>query len=151
METYKKVFIRSESDLPELKGSYTACNKSNKYTRPCIFDPNDPDYVSLWLRTIDWYLQPITSANRLSDEEIHDEIASRWINPTPENDYEDNQKWNNFFEGAKWMRDNISPLPDVTDHVKDEKKEEICTCEDGGDYLDGAFDTHCYRCKKHLS
>jgi hypothetical protein len=30
------------------------------------------------------------------------------------------------------------------------EKEEICTCSNGGTWLDGYYDTHCSVCKKHL-
>ena len=33
---------------------------------------------------------------------------------------------------------------------KSDLREEICSCEDGGTWLDGYYDTHCDRCKKHL-
>jgi hypothetical protein len=42
-----------------------------------------------------------------------------------------------------------SDLP-PSEEKKEEAKEELCDCSDGGKYLDGYYDTHCDRCKKHL-
>jgi len=54
------------------------------------------------------------------------------------NNYEDKQY---YFDISV-----ISSAPDI----KTEQGGEYCVCEDGGKYLDGAYDTHCDRCKKHL-
>ena len=37
-----------------------------------------------------------------------------------------------------------------TKRDKTKSDEQLCNCSDGGVWLDGAFDTHCDRCKKHL-
>jgi hypothetical protein len=71
-ELYKKIWIKSEADLPKVDGIYIANSK--------IFDKigfwelrnhendNYPDYCkNQWLHNIDWYLQPIQQIDSIPD------------------------------------------------------------------------------------
>jgi hypothetical protein len=71
-ELYKKIWIKSEADLPKVDGIYIANSK--------IFDKigfwelrnhendNYPDYCkNQWLHNIDWYLQPIEQIDSTPD------------------------------------------------------------------------------------
>lgn len=61
METYRKIYIKSEADLPKVAGSFIVHTKQgdtfNDYSYP--FLDNIPMSKSSWLKYIDWYLQPV--------------------------------------------------------------------------------------------
>ena len=60
METFIKVYIKSEEDLPKVTYNYFAHRRSDsKYIiMPWIED--DAEYgTKVWLRTCDWYLKPV--------------------------------------------------------------------------------------------
>ena len=108
---YRKVFIKSEADLPE-DGTYIVHFKNS---RPQLVDLNknsifskDNDY---WLENIDWYLQ---TKELPSDEEI-EKAGGEY-----EKEYEASFNmpdslapiggiWANedFVAGAKWLRDKL--------------------------------------------
>jgi hypothetical protein len=55
---YKKVYIRSEADLPKEDGIYFVAKKDSlksNWLKPLIFTIISKNE---WLNTIDWYLQP---------------------------------------------------------------------------------------------
>lgn len=60
-EIYKKVYIRSEEDLPKEEKEYFVGLKGN-YDRTidvyCYYSDNDIA-IKQWMDNIDWYLQPI--------------------------------------------------------------------------------------------
>jgi hypothetical protein len=69
---FKKVFIKSENDLPKVKGRYAVGIKGTPF-HPLYLNANDfdPDVdltkakcnavasKKYWLETFDWYLKPI--------------------------------------------------------------------------------------------
>ena len=61
-ETYEKVFIRSEADLPKEAGKYIVCKTTGQmfegYSYPMI--NNVAIDAQMWLKHILWYLQPIS-------------------------------------------------------------------------------------------
>jgi hypothetical protein len=71
---------------------------------------------------VDCWLQPLTSAKRLSDAEIEKSFPIN-LNPHTLEEVELNNEAINKRKGAKWYRDfyESSPLPDVTDHVRDDE------------------------------
>lgn len=67
METFKKVFIHSESDLPK-DGWYIAHYKGYDLNSPAgtiisIYDHLSEFKKHNWLTHIDWYLQPIEQSD----------------------------------------------------------------------------------------
>ena len=69
-ELFKKVYIKSEADLPTEDGWYSVFNKrriggfgSSYYSQ---------ELKELWIKDIDWYFQPITEQSSVvvTDEEI---------------------------------------------------------------------------------
>ena len=101
-EYYKKVFIKTEADLPKERSEYifgwdkTEINVNSGISK-FIFYPNEPEIVKETTEDYDWYLQPIES-QMPSDEEIEKESKIFWSDSLPYT----NQAWK---EGAKWMRD----------------------------------------------
>ncbi len=57
-EYYKKVYIKSESDLPKEEGEYIVSSNHDKAVE--FFFPDNPYDISDWVEDIDWYLQPIS-------------------------------------------------------------------------------------------
>ena len=93
-ELYRKVYVKSEADLPKEKGEYFCYRKSDN--RLLIFnrfiEPDREFEESVWMRNVDYYLQPEQpieqsesktaiktaeegeSMNSLKDEIIHYQI-----------------------------------------------------------------------------
>ena len=76
-ETYEKVYIRSKADLPkEDEKYYFGYYKDSSTAFSVIY--YEYDIRDVWLKTVSWYLQPITPLSRESDagqrEENEDEI-----------------------------------------------------------------------------
>jgi len=103
-EIYEKIYIKSESDLPKKTGNYFVAEKdNNKYIFLCSFECNNV-MSKLWLRDIDWYLQPI----ELPSEKLISEEASKQVslylkarnNPTVD-------LHKRFVHMAKWMLSQI--------------------------------------------
>ena len=64
-ETYEKVFIRSEADLPKEEGDYIGMEVINFRPSTIYFKPT-PLYIKNWMvdYKVDWYLQPIAPMSR---------------------------------------------------------------------------------------
>lgn len=66
-ETYRKVFIKTEADLPKERTILIAHFKhSERWTDLIYFNTSDDD--EYWLSEIDWYLQPVTAKTDQDDE-----------------------------------------------------------------------------------
>jgi hypothetical protein len=99
-ELYKKVWIKSEADLPKEDGVYFCYYK--KYGENSThFYKNNLARIQRWLTELDWYLQPIEQieqpAVQLTDEEISSEFDRRL-------ESENSEDRVGFEEGAKWCR-----------------------------------------------
>jgi len=97
---YRKVFVKSEADLPEREGRYFVKLKG---LPPEVIDiavgyynlsPNC-GYKEDWLNEIDWYLQPVELP---SDEEI-EKVSNKYS--------EEHFAMEDFVAGAKWLRDKL--------------------------------------------
>lgn len=72
---YEQIFIKSESDLPKEEGSYVAKRKTKEFASSHLY--KGKDYNELWLRTIEWYLQPLPEqTERKSANELKDQIEA---------------------------------------------------------------------------
>lgn len=79
----------------------------------------------------------------VSDEDIRTQAGNESRRLTANSPYRSGF-YDGYEYGAKAMRDGqIKPTIEG-------ENEELCNCSDGGKYLDGYYDTHCDRCKKHL-
>jgi len=83
-ELYKKVYIKTEADLPKEAGHYVVCKNSGEIFRDYMypkFNDTSPD-ANMWLRYISWYLQPIAQPKIDSEEEKEETIptAFEWHN-----------------------------------------------------------------------
>ena len=72
-ELYKKVYIKSESDLPKENGTYFVRIKTPPFTQELsavgyIWAKNISKVNRFWLDKVDWYLQPIAQP-KISAEE----------------------------------------------------------------------------------
>jgi hypothetical protein len=78
-ELFKKVYIRSEEDLPKKDGNYIVKDREN-------YNPHYLPFVvskavinlnkDFWLNNIDWYLLPI--ADEQWQEKLTDEQIEKW-------------------------------------------------------------------------
>jgi hypothetical protein len=57
-ETYKKIYIKSESDLPKETGVYFCEDKLTGVNITIPFNPNSQIDVAEWMNYITWYLLP---------------------------------------------------------------------------------------------
>jgi hypothetical protein len=72
-EIYKKVYIKSEADLPKEKGTYIVslhpvARTGNESMTTYLFNPNNNNHINSWQRDIDWYLQPIEQPKTTTKE-----------------------------------------------------------------------------------
>lgn len=59
-ELFKKIYIKTEADLPKEDGNYyTHSVLDNRYLYKIWFNRDSNIEKELWLTEIDWYLQPI--------------------------------------------------------------------------------------------
>jgi hypothetical protein len=99
MELYKKVYIKSEEDLPK-KGIYITRFGSLIYRNELWKLPDgDRSYLDFTDFKVDWYLQPIELP---SDEEIENELNK--VLPERNNSFTRGYE-NGWNECAKWMRE----------------------------------------------
>jgi hypothetical protein len=80
-QLYKKVFIHSAEDLPKVKGEYFVHRKiAEKLTSFLRFAGDGIEYENaLWMRSVDWYLQPIEQPQpEKTAEEILDKFKEYW-------------------------------------------------------------------------
>ena len=110
MEKYKKVYIKTEEDLPKEAGHFIVCKRSGEIFRDYIYpkiDNSFPD-ANMWLKYIDWYLQPLSDQDLPSDEEIKSWAKTLCYN-NEENPIQDGSiirlRYESLIEGAKAMRD----------------------------------------------
>ncbi|KKP51571.1 MAG: hypothetical protein UR43_C0019G0014 [candidate division TM6 bacterium GW2011_GWF2_33_332] len=69
-ELYKKVFIHSEEDLPEVKDNYVIKEKLRVYPTNYTFDPLSEYDKKTLLSIVNWYLQPISQPELSNDKTI---------------------------------------------------------------------------------
>lgn len=66
METFIKVYIKGEDDLPKKDGEYIVSSGDDKAVE--WFFRDNPYDISHWLEDIDWYLKPV-EIPEITDEE----------------------------------------------------------------------------------
>ena len=104
METYKKVYIKSEADLPKKDGEYFGMEKGSMYSFMSVLDfISDKEFKNrdYWMSYIEWYLQPISAVNE--PEKPTDEEIEMWAR---ENSASVSSAINKIC-GAKWMRNKL--------------------------------------------
>jgi hypothetical protein len=106
-EYFKKVYIKSEEDLPKEMGDYLVLRKTGYGTLLHFPFEGDVGWKAdryNWLHNVDWYLLPVTLP---SDDEINDWASSEEIlNNMPETlKLHIKKKIECRIEGAKWARD----------------------------------------------
>ena len=103
-ELYKKVFIKTEADLPEENGKYICMIKNINHPALLQYDiqsKGEYGYSKQWLELVDWYLKPVEP---VSNEDIKNSI------PYPEStDRYSIGKNIGFIMGARAMRDGKIP------------------------------------------
>ena len=103
-ELFKKVYIKSEADLPKVKGRYCFYDKVMQQFKEFTC-PTDSPLIKEFLIGCEWYYQPITEQSSVV---VTDEEIEKWANkeePFWYSDYEDGVKRNSLIKGAKAMRD----------------------------------------------
>jgi len=104
-ELYKKVYIKSEADLPPKDGLYFCGEGSGLHYRDFVFHDTDNFHnEGFWLKNIDWYLIPIEQSQReITDEEIEKWAAGK-VNEIDPDEYGYGDL---LIDGAKWMREQL--------------------------------------------
>ena len=94
---YRKVFIKSQADLPEEEGDYYvyAIIDSTQEIKLTYwhFYPNEEQSLNLWIEFVYWYLQPVELP---SDEEIKLACPQTLI-----------ARISCWIQDAKWLRDKL--------------------------------------------
>jgi hypothetical protein len=72
-ELYRKVYVKSEADLPKEDGNYICLHKGATKLDIFPFKVNE----SHWFVEIDWYLQPVEQSESKTAEEILDTVYDR--------------------------------------------------------------------------
>jgi hypothetical protein len=88
-EMFRKVWIKSEADLPKNADSYFS---QHGHALPEAifayrkFDPDDPQLMAIWLHSIDWYLQPLPApeSSEVTDEKDNKDKTKVYISPSKE-------------------------------------------------------------------
>jgi hypothetical protein len=79
MEYFKKIYIKSEADLPKEDGEYLSFHE-HALLRDAIsyrkFIFNDPQSIALWVHCINWYLQPLPQPREVTDDMLREIVAS---------------------------------------------------------------------------
>ena len=118
MEKYIKVWIKTESDLPKENRPYIVGYKRMDYDNGerdgwLGYFVKDNYYKKLWLRDIDYYLQPISDTELIvpSEEEIEKEALERakYESYPIDKDY-DMQSFSDFVGAVKWAISEIKKL-----------------------------------------
>jgi hypothetical protein len=92
-QIYKKIIIKSESDLPKEDGDYIICsNKDNPYHYTRVRSFTNDQSELFWINNVDWYLLPVELP---SEEEI--ETTSKEFHKVHGGYHPD------FKKGAKWL------------------------------------------------
>lgn len=117
MELYKKIFIKSEADLPKEEGSYYAHDRSysNDFIITDFFDKKQHGIFN-WLQNIDWYFQPLPESpaqGMPTDEEIELELK-KYLK-----DFFDQGEYDNMVSGAKWFKSRLAPQEELRKELKD--------------------------------
>jgi len=104
MEMYKKVYIKSEADLPTEDGDYFGMERGSIESFMSVmsfisdWEFKNRDY---WMSYVEWYLQPIPAVN---EPEITDGEIEKWAR---ENSGSVSATINKIL-GAKWMRNKLT-------------------------------------------
>ena len=96
---YKQVWIESERDIPK-KGRFWTHQKMYEDSILTKFDFGTL-HRRLWLKNIDWYLQPILQPKGLTDEEINEQ-ATEQANKHPNLGY-----YEGYYDALHHARDQI--------------------------------------------
>lgn len=102
METFIKVYIKSEDDLPKEDDYYFVYD--NNYQNPFQVHRWLKGSERYWIEHIDWYLKPVEIP------EITDEEIQKYVNSFPDNPNHlllDATINSTFVEGAKWYRNEL--------------------------------------------
>ncbi len=101
MEYYKKVYIKSEDDLPKEEGEYMCHLKTRCIVVKPFSNTGGVFSPSWWISRVDWYLQPISlpEITGLSKDEIWS-MAYDIYNKASYHD----EKIEAFCEGAEYAK-----------------------------------------------
>jgi hypothetical protein len=115
MEKYIKVWIKTESDLPKENRPYIVGYKRMDYDNGerdgwLGYFVKDNYYKKLWLRDIDYYLQPISDTELIvpSEDDINAEFPIKSENTALTLSYI--QTNNSKRDGIKWAIEQIKKL-----------------------------------------
>lgn len=107
-ELFKKVYIKSEADLPKEMGDYLVLRKTGYGTLLHFPFEGDVGWKAdryNWLHNVDWYLLPVSLP---SDEEIEAEIHKQCTFRAGDEEYTNSLNERERIIGAQWMRDKLT-------------------------------------------
>ena len=103
-ETYEKVFIKTEADLPKENGKYICMIRNINHPALLQYDiqsKGEYGYSKQWLELVDWYLKP---AEPVSDADI-EKWAKKRLPFLEHAVFSVSQLRDLLYEGAKAMRE----------------------------------------------
>lgn len=105
-ELYKKIYIKSEADLP--KSGLYFCGITDSCFGSFHFNPDDKDDIDFWIGNVMWYLQPIEPVEAEKDKVTDDDIEKYFTSHhyDNKNGHHYRVKKDRIF-GAKAMRDGL--------------------------------------------
>lgn len=126
-EYYKKVYIKTEDDLPK-EGTYLVQLKnSDRDPYYWEFEEGSPANYKYWLKRIDWYLQPVK-------EELYPKSFIEWLSYKSPGNFQERielhkywdgtiNEWRSVFrvfDGLRWVDITIDELLDYwTKNIKE--------------------------------
>jgi len=78
-ETFEKVYVRTEDDLPKKDGEYITKTEGQYNPAMSVFEVGNTLMVDHWIKLIIWYLRPVlpkdgVKESRLTEEQIIEKV-----------------------------------------------------------------------------
>ena len=106
-ETYRKVFIKDESDYPKENGLYFCVDQNRHYIGERSFDKDDKINLHIW-SGVDWYLQPVTAKTEQETVELGT------TSYTDKGNYSVVEQETAAIERAKFIREQATSVMELT-------------------------------------
>uniref|UniRef100_A0A6M3LU83 Uncharacterized protein n=2 Tax=viral metagenome TaxID=1070528 RepID=A0A6M3LU83_9ZZZZ len=99
-ELFKKIYVKSEADLPGDNKKYDVFWKGNDFHRMHGWT------MRRYFNDIGWYLQPIEEQESKSEKQVTDKIIEKWAKDVNQRNFS-YSFYEGLIKGAKWMKDKL--------------------------------------------
>jgi len=100
-ELFKKVYIKSEADLPKWGNCYEIKLHNGEHYQSMQY--NQVQNKGWWMTNVLYYLQPLPQPREVTDEMIKEEANKLFPTSKPRN-YLSEGQWMGFIKGAKFVK-----------------------------------------------